>query len=164
MVKAYPNYFANSVGLWIESIFTNNKNEKSIFNEYGDICIERPNSTDNVFGFDDNPSITYADEYYIESINKLNEYLESKGATLLIAGYPIGYSGEVVEESLESLLLFTEDLSERLNCTVISDYRDYLFSYDYFYNTSLHLTDEGAIIRTQLLINDLTDWMQEQSQ
>ena len=49
-------------------------------------------------------------------------------------------------------------MAKRLDCPVISDYRDYFFDYKYFYNSFLHLTTEGAALRTEQLIEDLEEY------
>ena len=36
-------------------------------------------------------------------------------------------------------------------------------TYDYFYDTKYHLTEEGAKVRTKQLIMDLKRWMEEKS-
>lgn len=59
----------------------------------------------------------------------------------------------------EEFVKAKEELTKRLSCPVISDYRDYMFDYNLFYNTDLHLTTEGAALRTQQLIEDLQQWM-----
>lgn len=72
---------------------------------------------------------------------------------MVVAGYPIG-KGEYTPPK-EDFVEFQAKLAERLDCPVISDYRDYFFDYKYFYNSFLHLTTEGAELRTEQLIEDL---------
>lgn len=43
---------------------------------------------------------------------------------------------------------------------VISDFSDYLFHHTLFFDTPDHMTDEGVILRTQQLIDDLSIWLQ----
>ena len=42
---------------------------------------------------------------------------------------------------------------------MISDFNDYRYPTSYFYNTYMHLTDEGTKARTQQLIKDLQAYM-----
>ena len=74
-----------------------------------------------------------------------------------VAGYPIGKGDLTLPE--DAFVNAQKELSERLSCPVISDYRDYMFDYRLFYNTDLHLTTEGAELRTKQLIEDLHKWM-----
>ena len=38
---------------------------------------------------------------------------------------------------------------------VISEVEDYMMAGQYFFDTDYHLTDEGAVIRTEMLIGDI---------
>lgn len=46
-----------------------------------------------------------------------------------------------------------------MDCPVISDYTEYCMSPELFYNTYLHLTNEGAAIRTEMLIKDIKNFL-----
>lgn len=160
MIRAYPRYALKCLGMWVRG----NGNEegdppysRNSFNEYGDI-VDKPdydtNSTleefnNGVFPPDINDTCT-------DRINRLNEYVLNCGGTLLIAGYPIG-EGEYTADPSE-FLTFENELRERMDCPVISTYTDYFIPYEYFYNSKMHLTNEGAAIRTAQLIEDLKNW------
>lgn len=77
---------------------------------------------------------------------------------MVIAGYPIAY-GEYSTFREEDFIAFKSELENVIDCEIISDYTDYFYPYDYFYDTSLHMTAEGAEIRTEQLISDLNRWM-----
>ena len=47
-----------------------------------------------------------------------------------------------------------------LDCPLISRYEDYLMDQELFYNTYLHLNNEGAKVRTELLIEDLGNYLE----
>ena len=66
--------------------------------------------------------------------------------------------GVLIKKGLEK---FEQELRQRLDCQVISDYTQYCFEPEYFFNTYLHLTDEGAKMRTELLIQDLKKYLEE---
>lgn len=159
MALAYPNYFFNSLYKWLDDLGNSTQegmiSSESKFNSYGDISITRPNATDNIYFMEGKIEIPQIDEDRANQINEFNKYVNSKGAILVIASYPIGYVGEIDESQLEELSGFREKIQEMVDCKVISNYEDYLFSYKYFYDTYLHLTDEGAYLRTQLLIKEL---------
>jgi hypothetical protein len=48
-----------------------------------------------------------------------------------------------------------------LECPLISRYEDYMMDKELFYNTYLHLNNEGVKVRTQLLIEDLQNYLEE---
>ena len=50
---------------------------------------------------------------------------------------------------------------DQLDCEIISDYPDYFYPYEYFYNSTLHLTKEGAEVRTRQMIADIKRWQSE---
>ena len=97
----------------------------------------------------------------INRLNEYNKYITEHGATMLVAGYPIAY-GEYSSFYKSDFEKFERELRERLDCTIISDYTDYFYPYDYFYDTTLHLTEKGAEVRTEQLIVDIQKWMQTQ--
>lgn len=156
MVKSYPTYFKKC----LELFSTGNGNRLSegcysrdAFNEYGDVSIDRISS---IYTFEKAVTPPEIGKATIDRINKLNNWLEKRGATLLIAGYPIGDGELTVPE--EEFVKVQNELSKELVCPFISDYRDYMFDYSMFYNTDLHLTTFGAELRTEQLIEDLKIW------
>ena len=52
-----------------------------------------------------------------------------------------------------------QEIADALDAAVISDFNDYRYPTSYFYNTYMHLTDEGTKARTQQLIKDLQAYM-----
>lgn len=149
---AFPYYFRNATALWV----TNQGNltaygpySRAAFNEYGDISYLRDKCCYQ-FTVQTIPEIN---EICTNRINELNEYLTNRGASLYISAYPIGY-GEHTPDSAE-YIEFQEQLDACLDCPIISDFTDYFFDYSYFWDSPLHLTDEGAVLRTEQLIEDL---------
>lgn len=124
------------------------------FNVYGDNIFPRPESIHTFTkGSEVVPSLT-AD--CAEALNEFNAYCESRGAVCLFSFSPIAKGQFTAEE--ECFTAFQEDLEEQLDGTLISDVTDYFFPYDQFYDTNYHLTDDGAVIRTEQLIADLKQW------
>ena len=162
MLKAYPLYALNCLMLSISG--KGNKVEDSCysrqaFNEYGDVIYrpdfeKRPASTIFYNGAIKVPSVT---EDTVERINDFNDFCLSRGALLLVVGYPIAY-GEYTP-SKEEYIEFQNMLSGYLQCPVISDYTDYFIPYDYFYNTIYHLTEEGTKIRTIQTVKDVKRYL-----
>lgn len=156
MVKAYPTYLKGCLELYAASsgnIDDGSLYARSSFNKYGDIAGIR---TEDKYTFEMPVEPMEIDGAVADRINKLNEWLESRGAALLVAGYPIG-KGELTADE-EEYIVFQKELEEQLNCPVISDYTDYMFDYSYFYDTNFHLKSEGADMRTRQLIEDIKNW------
>lgn len=156
MFTGFPTYLKKC--LYLYATKTGNEDNGSIysrhaFNEYGDIQWPRKGSE---YTFKDPISPPGIDDSTVERLNKLNKYITDKGATLLIAAYPIA-NGQMTVDASE-FQNFQKELAEKLDCPVISDYVDYMFDYSYFYNTHLHLNTEGAILRTNQLITDILNW------
>lgn len=160
MVKSFPVYLKKSMTL--ASSGTGNRTydliyARTAFNEYGDIEVERIGRFHN--GEKKRMEVVpKVGDIAINRINALYKYLISKGAILLIAGYPIR-NGNVTVDSYQ-YVLFQEKLSEKMECPVISNYVDYMFDYRYFFDTNYHLNSEGATLRTIQLVSDLKEWLQ----
>ncbi len=76
---------------------------------------------------------------------------------MLIAGYPIYTKDDVPNR--EDIIIFEKELRSALDCDVISDYTEYMYSSDLFYNSVLHMTNEGAEKRTRQLAEDIKNYM-----
>ena len=163
MLKTYTDYVKNSFILWAThkgNIDAGGCYSRSAFNEYGDV-INKP--VDKPVDFSDKANaitVPKIGNECIRRLNNYNEYIASKGATLLIAGYPIAY-GEYAKFTESDFVQLKNNLQSVLNFKIISDYQDYFYPYKYFYNTTLHLTKEGTEVRTKQLISDLKKWMSE---
>lgn len=159
-LKGFPVYLKKSLALYasgtgnqeIEGVVHN----RSSFNEYGDIGLYREGSLDN---FTDKVAPPPINDIMVSRINELNTWLTERGATLLVAGYPVGNGS--LTAGAEEFIAFQEELERRLDCAVISNYVDYMFDYTYFWDSNLHLNTEGAKIRTEQLIADIQRWREK---
>lgn len=164
IIVAYPEHIRKVFSLWIKgngNLASGDCYSRKAFNEHGDI-VYRPKSG----GWKDDknfkkykPFNKNINHTCVDRLNELNEYCQEKGASLVVAGYPIAY-GEYSDFSVDDVENFQIELGKQLNCDVISDYKAYMLPYKYFYNSVWHLNDEGAEIRTRMLISDLKIWMQ----
>ncbi len=159
MIEAYPTYLKDCLDLWTQGLGNMDSGDaysRLQFNEYGDNIYDRPSLTSE----DDLMEVHIPEigEETILRINELNAYLESKGATLLITAYPT----PVVEAtpSFEEYVDFSDKIEVLVDCPVISRYEDYRMEAKYFYNTYLHLNNEGVILRTNMLITDLQKYLE----
>lgn len=137
---------------------------RTAFNEYGDnvYCAANPDTYD--FPEDYYPVAPAVNDICTARLNRLNQYIRDRGASLVIAGYPIACDEKTDAETLAGYQAdfetFQTELASRVDCPVISDFRDYFYPYSYFYNGDMHLTEEGAVLRTEQLIRDLQKYME----
>ena len=158
LIEAFPKYLTSAVISFIRGERWNTPPEdtcysRKAFNKYGDIVLR---FNDYYVFSGKEGAVPSINDICINRLNQLNDHLSDKGATLLIAAYPICRGENSKDPS--AFDEFENELRTRLNCEVISHYTDYFFPYTMFYNHPLHLTEEGAEIRTQLLISDLKKW------
>ena len=157
MIRSFPWYLRKCLDLYTSgtgNIDNGGVYSRSAINSYGDVAFLRKGSE---YEFQSPINASPINDITVKRINKLNEFIESHGATLLIAGYPIG-NGQFTAD-VNDFIQFQMELESRLDCTVISNYVDYMLDYSYFYNTDLHLNTEGAEIRTRQLISDIRRWL-----
>ena len=159
MLKAYPSYLYSSAVRFLTGSpknvpETGTSYSRAGFNAFGDVCVRGEDS----FVFTEGSVVVpQVGEETAARLNELNRYILSRGATMVVAGYPIG-SGEFTPAEAE-FDAFEAQLREALDCPVISQFADYYLPYSCFYDTVFHLNDEGVKLRTGQLIADLQDWM-----
>lgn len=158
MIKIFPTYVYDCV----KAIYTGKANRaqdtaysRSSFNEYGDNIYADNHEQHFTFDFKtDEPKLN---DNCVARVNGFGEYVEGKGASLVVAGWPIadgeyGWEAAVFES-------YQQELDEKLEPEIISDFTDYMFDYSYFWDTQYHLTGEGAILRTEQLVKDLKKYI-----
>lgn len=159
MLKAYPGYLYSSAVRFLTGSpknvpETGTSYSRAGFNAFGDVCVRGEDS----FVFTEGSVVVpQVGEETAARLNALNHYILSRGATMVVAGYPIG-SGEFTPAEAE-FDAFEAQLREALDCPVISRFADYFIPYSCFYDTVFHLNDVGVKLRTGQLIADLQDWM-----
>ena len=128
---------------------------RSMFNEYGDNIFPR-----NIEAGESAPKLSHpsVNMTCINRINSFSDYCKSKGVMVVISGSQIlsGLEGFNIEEYNK----FQYDIENMVECPVISDFTDYIFDKKFFYMSNLHLTNEGAKLRTLQLISDLNEFLQ----
>lgn len=163
MLMAYPGYLRSSYSMYMLGlIYTYDKGcySRNAFNEYGDVVYKPESGQMDVDAYFSRTPVTVPEinDICANRLNILNAYVNSQGADLVVAGYPIAY-GKYSNFTKNDFGEFERKLADKLDCIIISDYTDYFYPYDYFYNTSYHLTYKGAEVRTKQLISDLKDWL-----
>lgn len=160
MMRAFPVYLKDCLELWAAGGSANLDDDstvyaRSAFNEYGDIEFADQGLE---YEFQDGdilvPSIS---DDVCERLNELNTYLKERGATMLIAAYPIAENEYTPDPELYET--FQSNLAQKLEAPIISNFTDYIFDEKYFYNTAFHLNSEGRKLRTNQLIKDLSNYL-----
>lgn len=159
MVQSFPTYLKRAIKLWQSG--TGNQVPASIyartsFNEYGDVM---KRFDDVKLQFDGNVIMPAVGGKAPDRLNRLNQYITDRGAAMLIAAYPIIDGAYTPDRQLYEE--FQTELEASMDAPVISDYTDYFLEEKYFYDRNYHLNLEGVAIRTELLINDLKQWMEK---
>lgn len=128
---------------------------REAFNKYGDNIFPR-----NVEAGESEPCLLHSgvNSVCMKRINKLYKFCKSKGVSLVIAGVPIlsGMEGFDLDEYVQ----FQQKIEEQAECPLVSDFTNYIFDKKYFYASNLHLTNEGAKLRTEQLIKDLKKYIE----
>lgn len=154
---ALPTFMKYTITEQVKNIFSSPVENKKIyhrssFNEYGDVTVLRPSA----FTLDIPPQELVMEESTIKRLNNWHKLIRKKGAYLLAAGYPV-YKGKRVVEK-EKMAEFQAELQRKLSFPVISDFREYYFPPEYFFDSCFHLTKKGAEERTRILIKDIQRW------
>lgn len=136
--------------------------EKEFFNEYGDNVYDRPYNVmesgnpikfDLLANFEDDITTEY--EEFIEYVNEYIQYANRRGATVYFSFCPMDedyIDPSVTEADIDA---FVFNLTESLDCRVISNINTYIMDDGYFYDTEFHLNNAGVTVRTVHLIDDI---------
>ena len=135
------------------------------YNEYGDYCVERPGSPEDA---------DYGSEplFYMEvfkegtvTISRMNEYygrIEDRGAEVFFSFAPLNENALSDSEKKQRTWLYFQSKIENgldMRFDVISSVTDYLMPGRYFFDTDYHLSSEGAVLRTEMLVRDIKEAM-----
>ena len=157
MLAAFPTYMEKTYSLYKEgngNQISNNAYSRFSFNEYGDNAYPRSEENRNDYSKDE--YVSEVTRGFVSRLNWLNDYCSDRGASLLLAGFPI-CEGEMTPSVTEYEKL-QQELESRFECDVISDFSDYRIDYRYFFDGTPHLNEVGVNIRTLQLIEDIQNW------
>ncbi len=158
LIKGFPAYFKRAVECWKNGLGGIEHTRES-FNHYGDISAA---SDTNIMEEGWLPSYPFETEINIELMdyyNEYNQFVQKKGARMVMASMPI--IDLMIDGRYDEVIQRQERVIEKLDFPVISDWGDYVYPAEYFYDTNYHLNDRGADVRTKQLINDLKSWMEQ---
>ena len=128
------------------------------YNEYGDYALERTTGEKRTSDIVDYFRPDYVNKRTVARLNEKYDRIAQKGATVFVSFAPINKDAIPEDErTARSWEQFERNINNGVDSRfrVISSVEDYMMDEIYFYDTDYHLTDEGAAIRTQRLINDI---------
>ena len=155
MLKTLPKYAVRCARLFITGTGnqeTSDSYRRSAFNVYGDVAVERPDGIHEKTGAQHTGLLHYS-ETGIRHLNELTAACEAAGASLYVTAYPVMDDGHA--PAPEKFRAVTDAMQEELSCRIISDFEDYYFPPEMFFNTAYHMTSNGAHLRSLQLADDL---------
>lgn len=162
MLTSYPSVLKKSAVLWLTRQGNRDSGgcySRNAFNKYGDVVV-RPESVklsaEEIFSKKEIP-VPAVNDTCTDRLNALYKTAKERGASMVVAGFPVAY-GKYSSYDKSDFAAFREQLGNKLDCEIISDYADYFYPYEYFYDTEYHLTNEGSAVRTAQLVKDLKAW------
>lgn len=157
MIKSFPTYLKKAINMWAKhkgNQVTSNVYNRLAFNEYGDSnVIRESNIMENGYIENDGFNCSYLSEAMRNYWNDFNKNAMKKGGFVLMGVPPILKEDlKLSDYDLDNLLC---QLEQELEMPIISDFENYIFPKEYFFDTNFHMTDAGAELRTRLLIEDM---------
>jgi hypothetical protein len=162
VAKYIPKYVGRKLGYYL-GVYPGAKStySKSSFKD-GKMILDRPKCTlsepinEKNYGAAKISRSIISDEA-IEYVNSFNQYVISKGATLLVTFPPV--LNEQVNDSDANIIDFKKCLIDKLDCPVISDVKPYMFPREYMFDTIYHCNNYGEKMRTELLAEDINKYL-----
>jgi hypothetical protein len=166
IIRYFPTYLFKKLDLAMKpkSKEQNGVYRSSAFDENGNMIMERLECKLNevvdkeIYG-----EIVMNDqvvsEEMINYVNEFNDYVNSKGATLLISFPPM--LDEAVTSSKDDIAKFQAYLEENIDAPIISNPNDYILEREYFYDTIYHLNSKGEKLRSDILIRDINNYLNQ---
>ena len=128
------------------------------YNKYGDIIIDRPNSSDDAyFDIETCFEISCLNETTASNLNSTYKSLKDKGVEVYFSYAPINENAIHKLEGAAQNGNYYENfiINNITEAKIISKLSNYIMKGKYFYDEDYHLSDEGAYIRTNNLIEDI---------
>lgn len=128
----------------------------SSFNERGDLIYARTSvvmddwyDTELIIDLD----ADIIEQDFIDYVNEYVAYCEARGAKVYMSYPPMNILA--VKQDYSAQLKYSSFLQENFDCQLISNVDEYLLSPGYFYDTNYHVNDNGVVVHTANLIQDL---------
>lgn len=130
--------------------------------EYGDCAIPRPNLNSENYKSGANGTFLFKEDTipvdFAANVNRILDIAKKRNVKAYLS-YPPYNVNSVAEDCLddESYDAYNADMRKVISVPLISDVRDYIFEGKYFYNTDYHLGDEGTVMHTEQVCDDILD-------
>lgn len=158
LVKGFPAYFKRACTYWTKEA-RKKVDDRKDYNEYGDQIAGREAGNIMEEGYISSEVFpTTVNDELMAYYNNYNQYVQERGAIMVMASMPIIEA--LVEGHEEEAALRQEKVKEAVDFPVISDWMDYVYPVEYFYDSNYHLNGRGSFLRTQQLIDDIKRWME----
>lgn len=157
LVKSFPSYLKHALALWIHKNgnLSGGIYARDNFNSYGDVITTGDYNTMEK-GYLPNEVTVSVSEGLIDYYNEYNEYVTRQGAIMLAVCAPrIDCPDRPADAEYEESY---ERVKAELQFAFISDWKDYIYPMDYFFDTNEHLNDIGRVYRTEQFIKDIENW------
>lgn len=136
----------------------------SSYNLYGDYILFRPNAKTDAPVYNlpvDYTVSAFPKSLYIDPINHVYQQFTDRGVQLLFTYAPRNCDA-LSEKSTEAERAALHDyFTDVLEVPVISSLEESLYPGRYFYGTDNHLSTEGVQIRTERIIRDIQEYLDE---
>lgn len=138
---------------------------RSAFNEHGNMIFRRPKCVlPNAPLSPESYTVSHLQASHIrqDAIDTLNAYIsyaQERGAHVVVSFPPC--LDELIVGSKADIEGYQQALKERLHAPVISNIFDYIYPREYIYDAAYHCTDEGTQKRTEQLIQDLKNYLEQ---
>ncbi len=141
-----------------------NRLQEKSYNEYGDYIVFRENSLSEepIYGLGVEYTVTaFPKDYYIDTVNEMYQKFLDKGVKVFFTYSPRNRLAISENSTPDERAKLDAYLREQLIIPVISYIEDSLVSGIYLYGTDNHLSTEGVEIRTDKIIEELKNALEE---
>ncbi len=169
MIGAYPKYISDKYSAYLSG---KELDPEGVYNvsSFNEDCIMTYDRPYNIMpdGYDSGDAISYEPSVigvgFIDYINAYNEFVKSKGATLLYGFTAVNQRGVSKQMQPQTVDAFYEYLDEKLDCEILGDPQEYILDSGWFYDSNVHLNNAGSVVYTRQLVNDLKLYLADTSE
>ena len=132
---------------------------RSSFNSYGDISYSKRQYNIMTIEYNPNDLILFSpdiiqDEFLTE-INEFASIIQEKGASIYYHFPPMNQKALKENTKISDIDSYYNYLQDEITFPIIGNPHNCLMESGWFYDTNYHLNDSGALVFTQMLIEDL---------
>lgn len=110
-----------------------------------------------LYGYDPNSVIKFDsslfDSRFIDYVNDYSKFVHEKGASLYYGFHPM--NNMAVESSDEEIISYYEFLKNNIKCPILGNPKSYIFDYEWFYDSNVHLNSLGTYSYNKQVCDDI---------